>query len=61
MYVLWRTDQKHGFVAKPGSPHSYTPFLQDAQTFKTAEGAGKWKCSNERVLSIEEAMHGGYR
>lgn len=56
-YVLIRTDG--AYVARPGSPASYTTRLQDAQTFATREAAERARCQeNERVASVEEAMGG---
>lgn len=61
MYVLVRTDQGGGYVARPGSQHSYTRRLEEAQTFPSREVAERGKCENEVARSVEEILGGGRR
>jgi len=61
MYVLERTDQGGGYVAKPGRKHSYTHELQHAQTFYTKEEAEKNSCvKNEIVVDLDDIVGKGY-
>jgi hypothetical protein len=42
-----------GFVARPGSPGSYTDRLQDARLYKTRSDAARDACpGNERPVSL---------
>jgi len=51
MYVIQRTDQGGGYVAKPGSAHSYVRFIKNARKFSTKEEAENDRCpQNERVI-----------
>ena len=52
MWVLSRTDQGGGFVAKPGAPHSYTSALRQAQKYQTREAAEAAACDNERPIQL---------
>jgi len=55
-YVIKRTDQGGGFLAKPGSEQTYSKFLQDARLFPTFAAAQAEACvGNEIVLSLEDA------
>ena len=57
MYVLERTNQGGGYVAKPGKDGSYTSKLQHARMFATREQAERERCpENEHVVTIEDAM-----
>lgn len=57
MYVLVRTEHgKTEFVARPGRDHSYTDRPQDAQIFVTHEEAERYRCGNEVIRTVEEAM-----
>jgi hypothetical protein len=54
-YVIKRTDQKGGYVARPGSSRSYVKRLRDARQFKTREEALNHRCpGNEVVCDFEE-------
>ena len=44
------------YVARPGSQHSYTKKLEEANTFPTREAANGQKCGNESVRSVAEIM-----
>lgn len=57
MYVIRRKGDGK-FVARPGSKHSYTQFLQCAQTFSSWEFAKSRSCGNEYVMSVEDCIHG---
>ncbi len=62
MYVIVRDDGK--FVTPPGSAHSYTGKLQEAQVYTTKGEAERNACvDNERVIPLIEAttatMRGG--
>jgi hypothetical protein len=48
--VIKRTDQSGGYLARPGSQHSYTRKLEHAQTFPTREAAQAQCCENERPV-----------
>lgn len=54
MYVIKREDGK--YVSRPGSEHSYTPFLQRARTFSTRASALESACGNEYVSSVNDEM-----
>lgn len=57
MYVIRRTDQGRGYVARPGSRHSYTRSLSKARFFPTREEADGNRCSNnEVVVSVESEL-----
>ena len=57
MFIIKRTDQGGGYVAKPGGHSSYTHKLELARVFSTHEEARLERCpANEIVLSIHEAM-----
>lgn len=54
MYVLIRTDQGGGYVAKPGHRSSYTPRLEDAKKYPTKEAAKRDACpENEHAVKVE--------
>ena len=53
VFVIKRTDQKGGFVAKSGMHNSYTNDLRFVRKFKTREEAQQNVCpGNEIVLPI---------
>lgn len=55
MYVIRRiSDGK--FVARPGSGHSYTQFLQKAMTYPTRESAEGNACENELAVPVSTIM-----
>ena len=56
MYVLKCSDSKRGYVAKPGSSHSYTRRLEGARTFPSRADAEREKCGNEVVLLLEDLI-----
>lgn len=53
-FVIKREDGR--YVARSGSQHSYTKLLQEARTFWTREQAEAERCSNERVVSVDDEM-----
>ncbi len=55
MYVIKRNSDGR-YVAAPGSLHSYTKKLEDAQAFSTRGEANRNKCGNETVVPIENIM-----
>jgi hypothetical protein len=57
-YILKRTDQGGGYLARAGSIKAYTRHLEQARTFASIEDALADACGNERVLTVEEAMGG---
>jgi len=63
MYVIRRTDQGGGYVARsPVQGASYTPRLQDARVFSSREAAEVERClGNEVVVSVDEIMRGVVR
>lgn len=54
-YVLKRTDQDEGFVAKKGYKTSYTNDLRFVRFFDTREEAERNRCKgNEIILNTNE-------
>jgi hypothetical protein len=49
-FILRRTDQWRGFVAKPGSKKSYVPFAKHARQFATREEADANRCKGNEVV-----------
>ena len=60
MYVLRRTDQGGGYVAKPGSRTSYTSNVFRARTFSSEAEAIREKCDNEAVERFD-TLHNPFR
>ena len=57
MYVIRRTDQGGGYVAKPGSRSSYTKSLARAEKFPDRETAEGHSCpENERAVNLEHLL-----
>jgi len=57
MFVIKRTDQGGGYVAMPGSEHSYTQKLENARTFSSKDEANAERCpGNEIVLPVNEIL-----
>lgn len=57
-YVIKRTDQGGGYVAKPGSEHSYTHKLEDARTWASREDAERERCpGNEIIISVSRLIY----
>lgn len=57
MYVIQRI-KDGAYVAPPGSRASYVKRLQDARVYTTRNEAARDLCTeNERILSMDEAMH----
>lgn len=57
MYVIRRTDQGGGYVAQPGSKHSYTRNLERARTFDTRDAAQSECCpGNEIPVAVADIM-----
>ena len=50
---------KRLYVSVPGSKHSYTNHLENAQIFPTPEKARENCCENERIYSTEGLIEGG--
>ncbi len=58
MYLLKRTDQGGGFVAKAGHRTSYVPCLCYAKVFKTKEEAERDRCKeNEVIVEMESILN----
>ena len=55
MYIIQNMDTRK-YVARSGSEHSYTKYLQEARTYADRESAKRDCCGNEHPLSIEQAM-----
>jgi hypothetical protein len=54
-YVIKRTDQAGGYVAKPGLKESYTKNIEKVRVFETMEKAQQNRCiENEIVVPIDE-------
>jgi hypothetical protein len=59
MYVIKRTDQGGGYVARPGSKHSYTRTLESARKFNTRTEADSDRCKgNEIVINVDHLLSG---
>jgi hypothetical protein len=57
MYIIRRTDQGGGYVARPGSQNSYTHTLHNVRRFSTREAAERKRCpGNEVVVSIDKIV-----
>ena len=57
MYIIKRTDQRGGWLAKQGSEYSYTNNLHLARTFHTVSEAQSERCpSNEIVVNLDTLM-----
>jgi hypothetical protein len=57
MWVLKRTSQGGGWVAKPGSRCSYTLNLENAQKFNSSEEAVQNSCiENEKPENLENIL-----
>lgn len=50
MYVIKRTDQGGGYVAKPGNPSSYTNRIRRIRKFATREEAEANRCPGNEVV-----------
>lgn len=57
MFIL-RRNEDGKYVAQPGSEHSYTKSLRQAQVFRTRAEAEGSKCGNETILSLESQLQG---
>lgn len=56
MYVIKRTDQGGGYVAKSGLMHSYTRQISLVRRFATIEEAESNRCpENEIIVCWDEA------
>ena len=56
-HVIHRTDQGGGYLAKPGSKHSYTKSLAIARKFDSFEAAEAECCpENETPLPLEALL-----
>ena len=54
-YVIKRTDQGGGYVARRGLPESYTKDIEKVRTFATIEEAERNLCiGNEVVIPVDE-------
>ncbi len=57
MFVIKRTDQGGGYVARSGSQSSYTNKLENARTFSTSAEADAERCvENEIVVSVDSLL-----
>lgn len=50
MYLLKRTDQGGGYVAKPGLKSSYTYDLRKVRKFDTEEDAERERCPGNEII-----------
>lgn len=50
MYVIRRTDQGGGWVARPGSSGSYTKCLSRVRVFASREEAERNRCPENEVV-----------
>jgi hypothetical protein len=55
-YILRRTDQGGGYVAKPGISRSYTRRLDQAQKFATRDEADANRCKENEVIEDLERV-----
>ena len=51
-YLIKRTDQGGGYVAKPGSKNSYTKNPSSARRYPTKEAAEADRCRGNEVIVI---------
>jgi hypothetical protein len=49
-FVIRRTDQGGGYVARPGCPSSYTPRKENARVFPTKAAAEAECCPGNEVV-----------
>ncbi len=57
MFIIKRTDQGGGFVAKPGNGASYTFHLARARKYQTIEEAKADLCpENEVIIDLEQLL-----
>ena len=57
-FLIKRTDQGGGYVARPGQFSSYTKDIKAARIFKTKEEAEKERCvGNEVIIPFEGEFH----
>jgi len=54
-YILWRTDQDGGYVAQPGSKHSYTHDPLEARKYPSIDAAEFDRCKDNEVIMIHHA------
>ena len=55
-YVIKRIDQGGGYLAPPGSRHSYTKSLANARAFSTREKAEAERCCENEVVVERESL-----
>lgn len=58
MFVIRRTDQGGGWVARKGSAASYTHQLQHARTFTTREQAERERCPENETIEDVNSIFG---
>lgn len=57
MYVIKRTDQGGGYVAKEGSPCSYTHGIRQMRKYSTIDEANRDRChDNEIIIPLSELI-----
>lgn len=56
LYVIKRIDDDK-YVARPGSRHSYTARIQDAQVFRDHKEAQRHRCGNEVITTVQDELH----
>lgn len=49
-YILKRTDQGGGYVARSGHASSYTKNIEHVRTFATREEAEKHRCVDNEII-----------
>jgi hypothetical protein len=54
MYIIKRMPDG-AYVARPGSPSSYTKQLQTARTFPTREAAERDRCPGNEIVTTPDA------
>lgn len=60
-YVLKRTDQGGGYVAREGHPSSYVRNIANARKFPTREAAERDRCVENEVIVDLETILDNYR
>lgn len=57
MFII-RNNDNGKYASQPGSEHSYTRSLEQAQVFRTRVEAERHKCENETILPLESLLQG---
>ena len=56
-YLIMRIDQGKGYVTTPGSKHSYTHNIQQAQIYLSKQDAEASCCDNEVAIPLPDLLN----